>query len=738
MVSVTGMVDHIIYRNEENGYTVFIMKSGSKELTCVGTAPDISEGEYLRADGEYTEHQTYGKQLKISALAVEIPEDEFAIERYLGSGVIKGVGPSLSGKIVEKFGRDTFRIIEEEPERLAEVKGISARKAADIYQQFHARTGMRQAMMYMARLGITTNLSLRIYKQYGEKVYTILAQNPYQLAEDMTGVGFKQADEIAKNAGLGLDSGFRIRSGILYIMQQAAQAGHTCLPLDRLTKRAADMLDASDHLVDEQLQSLVIDRKVTVRKYNGTDMVYLAIYYFMEMDTAARLARLNISCQIDREEALSRISKIEKNENILLDGFQKDAVIKAAQKGVVVITGGPGTGKTTTINAIIDYFEMEGLDIMLAAPTGRAAKRMAEAAGHEARTIHRLLEVAGAPQEEQAGPMHFERNEDNPLEADVIVIDEMSMVDLALMHSLLKAIPEGTRLIMVGDVDQLPSVGPGRVLADIIDSGCFEVVALTKIFRQALESDIVKNAHKINVGRQISLDNKSRDFFCIRRDDVMSVLGVVVALVRDKLPGYVGVSPGDIQVLTPMRKGELGVERLNKVLQRYLNPPSPGKKEQEMHQTLFREGDKVMQIKNNYQIEWEIEGKYNIPVKRGMGVFNGDIGVIRSINHFAQIVTVEFDEGRMVDYGFAQMDELELAYAVTIHKSQGSEYPAVVMPLLAGPSLLMNRNILYTAVTRARKCVAIVGSPDTVAGMIENESQQKRYSTLGERLRECC
>lgn len=735
MESIQGLVEHIVYHNDTNGYTVFSLMCQGEEIVCVGNITSLDEGEYLKAEGEYTEHQVYGRQFKVTSMSVEVPEDEYSIERYLGSGAIRGVGPSLAARIVKKFKKDSFRIIEEEPERLAEIKGISERKAREIYQQFHEKQDMRQAMMFLAKYGITTTLSLRIYKQYGEEMYRIIQENPYRLADDMNGIGFKLADEIAKKAGIGSHSDFRIRSGIIYMLQQGTLSGHIYIPAALLVEKTAQMLGVEEEAVDHLLQSLQMDRKIVVKKIDDVSVVYGASLYRLELETAGLLKNLGVDYSVDEKEVGKVLDRIEKREGIDLDDHQREAVYSAAGNGVLVITGGPGTGKTTTINAIIKYLEYEGLEMRLAAPTGRAAKRMSEATGREAQTIHRMLELSGGPDDDRLRTQ-FERNQDNPLETDVVIIDEMSMVDIYLMNALLKAIAVGTRLILVGDVNQLPSVGPGNVLKDIIDSECFQVVRLTKIFRQALESDIIKNAHLINEGLQIELGNKSQDFFCLKRYDVQQILGVMVLLIRDKLPKFVNARPYDIQVLTPMRKGELGVERLNIVLQHYLNPPSPDKKEREFHQGVIREGDKVMQIRNNYQIEWEVLGHYNLPLDKGVGVFNGDMGVVREINHFAEQLVVEFDEGRRVTYGFAQLDELELAYAITIHKSQGSEYPAVIMPLLSGPRMLFNRNILYTAVTRAKQCVAIVGDEHTVRHMIENEKQQKRYTSLNLRLRE--
>lgn len=728
METLHGLVEHIVYHNENNGYTVLALMCQGNEVMCTGTMAMVNEGEYIKAEGDYVEHGTYGRQFRIASFSIEAPEDLFSIERYLASGAIKGIGPSLAGRIVKKFKEDSFRIIENEPERLAEVKGISERKAQEIYQQFHDKQDMRQAMMFLAKYGITTAYAVKIYNEYGSRLYDIIRENPYQLAEDVSGIGFRLADDIARRAGVGMDSEYRIRSGVIYVLLQASMNGHVYLPVEELKQQAAEILEIDAETIDRQLMNLSIDKKIILKKIDEEQVVYASSYYYLELSTARLLKNLNIRYDVSLRVAEKQIERIEKMEEIELDDMQKTAVVEAARNGVLVITGGPGTGKTTTINAIIRFFENEGLDIRLAAPTGRAAKRMTEATGYEAQTIHRMLELTGGP--DDGTGTHFERNELNPLETDAIIIDEMSMVDIHLMNALLKAIMPGTRLIMVGDVNQLPSVGPGNVLKDIIHSHCFNVVMLTKIFRQAMESAIIKNAHRINDGELLDLNVKTTDFFCLKRYQPTDIQGVLIALVRDILPKNVGAASNEIQVLTPMRKGELGVERLNKLLQEYLNPKDETKREKEIGERLFREGDKVMQIKNNYQLEWEITDRYNIPVEKGVGVFNGDMGVVREINFFAEQLTVEFDEGRKITYPFNQLDELELAYAVTVHKSQGSEYPAVVMPLLTGPRMLFNRNILYTAVTRAKKCVAIVGSEQTVNQMIQNERQQKRYSAL--------
>ena len=756
METVKGYVDHIIYRNTDNGYTVLILIVEEEELTCVGTFSDIVEGENIEAKGEYTDHPTYGRQFKVVSYEEKAPEDELAIERYLGSGAIKGIGIALAARIVRRFKEDTFRIIEEEPERLAEIKGISERKAMEIAEQVNEKKDLRQAMIFLQQYGIHTNLAVKIYNTYGSEIYSILTENPYRLADDIDGVGFRTADEIATRVGIRTDSDFRIRSGILYTLQLASGEGHTYLPLEELTQRASALLEVEPENIEPHYMNLAMDRKIIMQQNDGITQIYATSFYYMEANSATMLKQLDISYEVGDEEIEARIHKIEKQTKMELDEHQVEAVKEAVRNGLLIITGGPGTGKTTTINTIIRYFESEGLDIFLAAPTGRAAKRMSETTGFEARTIHRMLELTGGMVDEtsagsgmtaaaRAGAgsngngmggagIHFERNETNPLETDVIIVDEMSMVDISLMYALLKAVAAGTRLILVGDTNQLPSVGPGSVLKDIIDSNQFHTVKLTKIFRQASTSDIIVNAHKINRGERISLDNQSRDFFFLKRYDADKIINVTLQLIKQKLPKYVDAGEYDIQVLTPMRKGLLGVERLNQILQMYLNPPDKKKREKEYGSMVFREGDKVMQVKNNYQMEWEIRTKYGLCIDKGTGIFNGDTGIIEEINDFAETMTISFDEGRMVEYSFKNLEELELAYAVTIHKSQGSEYPAVVIPLLTGPRMLMNRNLLYTAVTRAKKCVTIVGDENTFDMMVENNSEQKRYSGLKNQL----
>ncbi|KIR02244.1 RecD-like DNA helicase YrrC [Lachnospiraceae bacterium TWA4] len=733
--TLVGYVDSIIYQNEETGYTVMEVITQKKTLTFVGNFPYIHEGEYVEAVGSYIEHPVYGEQFQVESITCEPPKNLAAIEHYLASGAIKGIKAVLAGKIVAKFKEDTFRIIEEEPEQLVKIKGISERKAREIATQVANEKGRREAIIFLQKYKISLNLALKIYNFYKESVYQVIQTNPYQLAEDVPGVGFKIADEIAKESGILVDSQYRIKSAILYVLSQAAGQGHMYLPRIKLIQMVEELLGVS--LRDEQdfFMDLVMNRKIIIKELNEESIVYLSMFYYMELETARLLHDLNDEYEVDEDELNESMNQIEEALEISLDGEQKEAVKACAGHGLLILTGGPGTGKTTTIESILYYFEQQNLDVVLAAPTGRAAKRISETTGREAKTIHRLLEVKGIS-EEESEHSRFERNEENPLETDVIIIDEMSMVDIYLIHALLKAVVIGTRLILVGDINQLPSVGPGNILKDLIQSECFPVIRLQKIFRQASTSDIVVNAHKINEGKSIDSSKRSKDFLFIKRPDANSIINASLTLAMKKLPDYVHASIHEIQVMTPMRKGALGVERLNKILQEYMNPPENSKREKEIGGTIYRVGDKVMQIKNNYKLEWEIKNSRGFVLEEGMGVFNGDTGIIREINLFTEELIVEFDESKFVTYSFKQLDELDLAYAITVHKSQGSEYPAVILPLLSGPSMLMNRNLLYTAVTRAKSCVCIVGSVDEFERMIKNESQQLRYSSLAIRIKE--
>lgn len=739
---IKGCVEKITYRSPDTGFTVLELNvRGEKDnTTCVGIVPHVNEGEYLEIEGEKTRHPAYGDQISIKTCHVTEPEDASAMEIYLGSGAIKGIGKALAARIVKAFGDDTFNVIETEPEKLISIKGISERIARLIAEQFEELKEQRRSMMFLQQYGISSNLAIKIYKQFGPDMYDLIETNPYKLAEVISGVGFKTADEIASRVGISMNSEYRIRAGIAYVLGEGSANGHTCLPEEILMRNASQILGVSEDEISRQLDRLLIEKKVILSLTGeGEKRIYTSVFYFMELNCARMLNDLNVTYRINESRLETRIEEIEQDMDMEFDELQKKAVREAAKSGILVLTGGPGTGKTTTINAIIRYFENEGMDILLAAPTGRAAKRIYETTGHQASTIHRLLELRPAGDGDDginAGKYSFERNDENPLEADVVIIDEMSMVDISLMNALLKAICMGTRLIMVGDVNQLPSVGPGSVLKDIIDSEIFSVIRLNTVFRQAALSDIIVNAHRINNGEYPILDNKSKDFFYLRKNDTNSVTESMLAMIEKKLPGYIGAKAFDIQVLTPMRKGELGVERLNGILQEKLNPRAAGKHEKEFRNTVFREGDKVMQVKNNYQIEWEVRSSKGFFIDKGNGIFNGDCGIIVSINSFAEMMTIRFDDDRLVEYPFSMLDELELAYAVTIHKSQGSEYPAVILPLLMGPAMLFNRNLLYTAVTRARKCVLIIGSEETVRKMTDNTNENRRYSGFEERLRE--
>ena len=815
MTAYKGFVSHIVYRNEENSYTVFELtltesadgtsagsdsgtrtgsdngnstgsdsgtrtgtgQAGSAEqpdsselgdvMTCVGYPVSISEGESCVVEGEYTTHPVYGEQLRVRSYRMIAPENAQAMYRYLAAGSIKRIGPAMAARIIKMFGDDTLRVMEEEPEKLARVKGISLNIAREIGAQMEDKKDLRDAMIFLQKYGIGSAHASRIWQTYGMGLYEIMKTNPYRLAEDIRGIGFATADEIARRIGIRADSEYRIRSGLLYNLFMASGEGHSFLPRDILLKRTGELLRLPPDEILLQMENLAIEGRLKIR-WRGEDRseaeVYLTGVYRREQEIARMLLDLDARLRGSSKDKAAlrkmedRISALEKEEKITLDPLQRKAVLEAASNAVLLISGGPGTGKTTTINTIIRFFKGEKLEVVLAAPTGRAARRMSEATGCPAMTIHRLLGVrsaedsdpgeggfpdagreysaGGSAGEKQGGFSYFERGKDNPIKADVVIIDEMSMVDMNLFHALLMAVPAGARLVMVGDVNQLPSVGPGCVLQDLIESGSFHTIMLRHIFRQASESDIVMNAHRILEGTSLPMDNKSRDFFFLERDQVPVIYKHTVQLIRQMLPGYVGCRPEDIQVLTPMRRGNLGVARLNEVLQSVLNPPAAGKREHEDHDTVFREGDKVMQTRNNYSIEWEIRGNFGMPVEQGTGIFNGDFGRIMEIDLGRKVMTVCFDDARMVEYQFSDLEDLDLAYAITVHKSQGSEYPAVILPLLSGPSGLFNRNLLYTAVTRARKCVVMLGSRGAVDRMIANTQRTHRYTGLRERILE--
>lgn len=808
MTELKGFVSHIVYRNEENGYTVFEMTltesvgNAPQEgpvsdldaadigdvITCVGSPVSISEGEGCTVAGTCTTHPVYGDQFRVQSYRAVAPENAQAMYRYLAAGSIKGIGPAMAARIVKRFGDDTLRIMEEEPEKLAGVKGISMRIAREIGAQMEDKKDLRDAMIFLQQYGIGSAHAVKIWQAYGTGLYEIMKNNPYRLAEDIRGIGFATADDIARRIGIRADSEYRIRSGILYTLFLASGEGHSFLPEEVLVQRTCALLRLPAEEILVQMENLAVERRLRIRRPAAGPApeveVYLTGVFRREQDIARML--LDLDAQIQRasrdasirKKVEKKIARLEQEEEITLDPLQRKAVAEAAANAILLITGGPGTGKTTTINTIIRYFMSEDLRVLLAAPTGRAARRMSEATGFPAMTIHRLLGVrsvtdaddekeflksegrsaSGAAAAGFYGDLgtgyapgsggnggksgdgqnysYFERGADNPLEADVVIIDEMSMVDMNLFHYLLRAVPIGARLILVGDVNQLPSVGPGCVLQDLIDSRAFHTIMLRHVFRQASRSDIVMNAHRILEGQSLPMDNKSRDFFFLERDQVPVIYKHTVQLIREMLPKYVGCRPEEIQVLTPMRRGSLGVERLNEVLQSVLNPPDRGRREHVRRETVFREGDKVMQTRNNYQIEWEVRGNFGMPIDRGTGIFNGDFGRIEEIDPDTEMMTVIFDDARTVEYPFAELEDLELAYAITVHKSQGSEYPAVILPLLAGPSGLFNRNLLYTAVTRARSCVVLLGSRDAVDRMIANTRRTHRWTGLRDRITE--
>lgn len=737
MEQIEGIVENIIYQNKDTGYTVLELSTGKELLTSVGSFNSISVGENICVKGEYVNHPLYGKQLKAISFKASIPNDIVSLERYLSSGAIKGVGPSIAHKIIQTFKDDTKRVIEEEPELLSKIKGISGKKAQDIAYQFEEKRDLRDAMIFLSQYGINGTLAVKLYKVYEDEIYSIIKQNPYKLSEDVRGIGFKTADEIARKVGIEKDSEFRIKSAVEYILYLNTEKGNTYMKVMDLFNETKFLLDIEieNDYFETLLSNMVIDRRIKIE--HSTD-VYLNYYYKVEAEVAKRLLSINASvADLNYEKSTAEdFEKFFKEKNILLDEMQLLFIKKSIENGVSILTGGPGTGKTTTINGIIQFFGAKNLKISLAAPTGRAAKRMSEATGYEAKTIHRLLEVNGVVNDKDASSHgEFLRNEENPLETDVVIVDEMSMVDISLFNSLLKAIPLNCRLVMVGDIDQLPSVGPGNVLHDIIASEKFSTVKLEKIFRQAMESDIVKNAHKVNNGEKIKLDNKSSDFFFIEESDAMHITARIWRLLSQKLPKYVDAKTSDIQVITPMKKGNLGTYKLNEDLQRALNPKAINKKEYELpNGKILREHDKVMQNKNDYKLDWIIKGMYDIPIETGKGVFNGDIGEVIEIDKLNKKVEVLYDENRYVKYEFTDLDEIELAYAITIHKSQGSEYPAVVIPILDVPRLLSNRNLLYTAITRAKKCVVIVGSEKALNYMIQNKNEVRRQTGLCEKL----
>ena len=730
-----GTVEDVIFHNDDNGYAVFDFKSDDgDEIICVGTVPQIRRGDMLKLTGGMVIHPTYGLQFKVEFYERVVPTTAVAIEKYLSSGIVKGIGPKTAKKIVDKFGAATFYVIEEKFDRLVEIKGITYDKALAVHNSFCSQRDIRKVMLYLQEFGVTPAFAMKVYKKYGYRTIDIIKENPYRMAEDIAGIGFKTADRIAYSMGIPTDSPNRVKSGIKYILSESLLDGNVFMPKDSLIRQAGEILSVDEEMVDNCLRELQIEHKVFNENIDGTDAVYLMTMYYTEISAAKKLLELSFfHDDADLRKIDDKIDAVEDLSGICLAKQQRTAVIEAMREGVLVITGGPGTGKTTIIHTIIQIFKSSGMEVVLAAPTGRAAKRMTETTGIEAKTIHRMLGVAYA--DDDNGRQKFDKNETEPIEADVIIIDEVSMVDMQLFNNLLKAIEPGTRLILVGDANQLPSVAAGNVLKDIIKSEKIKVIRLTEIFRQARESAIITNAHKINSGEEPVMNGKNTDFFFVNAQYAPKVPGKIVELITKRLPKFTGVdSFSDMQVLTPMRKGDIGAAGLNKTLQKALNPPSDGKKEYETSSCTFREGDKVMQIKNNYNISWKIENRLGKVIDDGTGIYNGDMGIIKSINKQAETITVLFDDMRQAVYEFTALDELELAYAVTIHKSQGSEYPVVIIPIHSGPPMLMSRNLLYTAVTRAKKFVIIVGLKSSVNRMVANDREVSRYSGFAYRL----
>lgn len=732
MVNVTGTVEGIIYRNDETGYTVFVLSANDNFETVVGTFPLIREGDFITVFGLYTEHEVYGTQFKAASYEMATPKSLDEIEAYLSSGIIKGIGPKTARDIVDYFGEQSLEIIEKTPEKLCLVQGIGAKKVQTIRESYMEIADARRAVMFLQKYGVGAKTALKIFTYYGEHTVEKIQTNPYRLVSDIEGIGFFTADKMAGEMGVEKHSKYRINACIIHCLYEAGNEGHTYLPENVLVSRAATLLDIEEKFIKEQLLPMASEHTVIMRDIEGVRSVYHPNFFFAEAFVAEALISLMDSLKGEKETNINKeIDAYEKDKKITLALNQRQAVISAINNGISIITGGPGTGKTTTLDCILHLFRKRGVDIMLAAPTGRAAKRMANATGEDAKTIHRLLEYSKLDE----GGFVFKRNKENPLNTGVCIIDEASMVDIFLMKALMEGLKKGTRLILVGDSDQLASVGAGNVLGDMIDSKVFPTVKLNRIFRQAEESTIITNAHKINNGINPRVNVKGGDFFLDRRFNENDICSTVVDLVKKRLPNKYGVSPfSDIQVLTPIKKGTTGVFNLNKVLQGALNPPSKNKKEHIFGENIFRRGDKVMQIRNNYDRLWHMKEKYGNLIE-GTGVFNGDGGIIKEIDTDSRELTVCFDDGRISVYNFADLEELTLSYAISVHKSQGCEFPIVVMPLPVGNIRIMTRNLLYTAVTRAKKLVVLCGNEQAINFAVNNIDTQKRYSALNIRLK---
>ncbi|ONI39580.1 AAA family ATPase [Candidatus Epulonipiscium fishelsonii] len=731
-IILEGVIEDIVYQNKENWYTVCVLDNKGEPISCVGTMPEVYEGENLQVIGIWCTHHIYGKQLKVSTFNKSLPQTVQGIEKYLASGLIKGIGAKTAHKIVARFGTDTLKIIEQEPLKLTQIRGISKDKASKISEAYHSQYEFREVIIGLEEFGINPTYAIKIYKLYKDKTFNIIKSNPYILIEDIIGIGFNKADEIAKKIGIEDNDPNRIKSGILFVLNKFANNGHTYVPKDILNKECQILLNGDKDLIENAFLSLSFDNKIIVKVIDDNTIIFLTYLYYGELNIATKLLSLKNGYNPSKEllpkilNYENEIKTIEHELNIKLVEEQKQAILSSLTNGVTVITGGPGTGKTTTINALLEVLKECDCTFSLAAPTGRAAKRISETTAEQAQTIHRLLEIGYV---QDSKKQIFNKDENNPLEVDVLILDEVSMIDVVLMNAVLKALFEGQRLILIGDADQLPSVGAGNVLKDIIQSNQIQTIRLKQIFRQATKSAIINNAHRINKGEYPISNEKDTDFFFMNKSIQQEIQHIIPDLILNRVPKYQRVNAlKDIQVLSPMRKGLLGTIELNTILQQILNPSQKHKPEKEYRTTTFRVGDKVMQIKNNYNIPWKIFAKNKMVIDEGVGVFNGDCGIISNIN--SDVIEVMFEDCKIVDYEFNQLDELELAYAITIHKSQGSEYPVVIIPIHSGPPMLFSRNLLYTAITRAKKMVIGIGLQETMCRMIDNNQEIERYSNL--------
>jgi exodeoxyribonuclease V alpha subunit len=738
MIELEGIVEDILYRNDDNGYTVAKLECNKKLHSIVGIMPFIAEGQHIKVSGTWITHKSFGEQVKVDSCEEIIPSTLEGIEKYLSSGIVNGIGPVTAKRIVEMFGEDTLDIMEMNPMRLTEVEGIGEKKALSIVESFKEQRELRSVMIFLQSYGLTPAYAVRVYRKYGEQSIKNVKENPYRLCDDITGIGFKTADKIARNLGIDINSSYRIKAGVKYILAASTANGHVYLPKLELMDECTKILNIDASFLEDAISSLIVSKEIVGEDIGGDIALFLNTMYYSELGIARKIMELWIYGETEQEDAVGELNKLakeiksyENSNDIFFGEEQKKAIICGATEPICIITGGPGTGKTTIIKCIISSFEKRGLNIVLGAPTGRAAKRITETTGYEAKTIHRLLEMGYTSDDQDA---IFSKDETDPIEADIVIIDEASMIDVLLMNSLLKALPLGCRLILVGDVDQLPSVGPGNVLRDIIESEAVGVVRLDKIYRQSEESLITVNAHRINNGEMPELNDRDKDFFFIQKNTPTEILNEILTLACKRLPNFKEGFDAlkQIQILSPMRKGDTGVHNLNNKLQELMNPPANNKHEKQFKDYLLRTGDKVMQTKNNYSIEWESANSQE--GLQGTGIYNGDIGYILDIDSEAQIVKILFDEDKIVKYFFSSLDELELAYAITIHKSQGSEFPIVIIPVWNGPPMLMTRNLIYTGVTRAKRLVVLTGTKQVLQRMINNNNIAKRYTRLKYRI----